>query len=58
MAGLAVLGGGEAHLALAAVPPGSVQALAVLAQVHVVRALVHVCNTAAECSVSAREGHA
>lgn len=44
MTGLAVLRGGEAHLALAAVPPGSVQALAVLAQVHVVRALVHVCG--------------
>lgn len=44
LTGLAVLRGGEAHVALAAVPAGSVQALAVLAQVYVVRALVHVCN--------------
>lgn len=46
LTGLAVLGGGEAHLALAAVPAGRVQALAVLAQVHVVRALIHVCKSA------------
>lgn len=42
LAGLAVLRGGEAHLALAAVAAGGVQTLAVFAQVHVVSALVHV----------------
>lgn len=57
LAGLAVFGGGEAHLALTAVPAGSVQALAVFTQVHVVRTLIHVCNRAAECRVSACERH-
>lgn len=42
LAGLAVLRGGEAHLTLAAVAARGVQTLAVLAQVHVVGALVHV----------------
>lgn len=45
LAGLAVLRGGEAHLALAAVTARGVQTLAVLAQVHVVGALVHVWKT-------------
>lgn len=42
LAGLAVLCGGEAHLALAAVAAWGVQTLTVLAQVHVVGTLVHV----------------
>ena len=42
LAGLAVLGGSEAHLTLAAVAARRVQTLAVLTQVHVVRAFVHV----------------
>lgn len=45
LAGLAVLRRGEAHLALAAVAARGVQTLAVLAQVHVVGALVHVWKT-------------
>lgn len=45
LAGLAVLRWGEAHLALAAVATRGVQTLAVLAQVHVVGALVHVWKT-------------
>ena len=42
LAGLAVLSGSEAHLTLAAVTTRRVQTLAVLTQVHVVRAFVHV----------------
>lgn len=42
LAGLAVLCGVEAHLALAAVTPGCIEALAILTQVHVVRTLVHI----------------
>lgn len=42
LAGLAVLGGGEAHLALTAVPSWSIETLAILTQVHVVRTLIHI----------------
>lgn len=42
LTGLAVFCGSEAHLTLAAVATRSVQTLAVLTQVHVVCALIHV----------------
>lgn len=42
LTGFAVFCGCEAHLTLAAVAARSVQTLAVLTQVHVVRTLVHV----------------
>lgn len=42
LAGLAVLSGSESHLALAAVAARGVQTLAVLAQVDIIGALVHV----------------
>jgi len=45
LAGLAVVSRGEAHLTLAAVSSRSVQTLAVLTQVHVIRALIHVCRS-------------
>ena len=44
LAGLAVLGGGEAHLTLAAVATRGVQTLAVRTQVHVVCTLIRVCT--------------
>ena len=46
LTGLAVLCSGEAHLALTAIASRSVQTLAVLTQVHVVRTFIHVWNTA------------
>lgn len=42
LAGLAVLCGIEAHLALAAVTPRCIETLPVLTQVHVIRTLVHI----------------
>lgn len=45
LAGLAVLCRSEAHLTLAAVASGCIQALAILAQVDIVCTLIHVWNT-------------
>jgi len=42
LAGLAVLGGIEAHLTLAAVAPRCIETLSILTQVHIVRTLVHI----------------
>lgn len=42
LAGLAVLCGVEAHLALTAVTPRCIETLSILTQVHVVCTLVHI----------------
>lgn len=42
LAGLAVLCGIEAHLALTAVTPRCIETLSILTQVHIVRTLVHI----------------
>lgn len=42
LAGLAVLCGVEAHLALAAVTPRRIETLSILTQVHIVCTLVHI----------------
>lgn len=42
LAGLAVLCGIEAHLALAAITPRCIETLSILTQVHIVRTFIHI----------------